>query len=99
MNKNGENMRKGIKVSVLVLMLLITTGCGKTTLTCTYDDQSIKYEIKDGKIISVTSTTDGKTTGATEEELEQMAYFNSDANEETVKAIKDTMGFIGATCK
>ena len=92
-------MKKGIRISILVLMLLITTGCGNKTLTCTYDDDTVKYEIKEGKIISVTSTTNGKTTKATAEELEQMEYFNTDSNEDTIKAIKDTMSFIGATCK
>lgn len=92
-------MKKGIKISVLILMLLLTTGCGNKTLTCTYDNDTVKYEIKEGKIIGVTSTTDGKTTKATKEELEQMEYFNTDSNEDTIKAIKDTMSFIGATCK
>lgn len=92
-------MKKGIKISVLVLMLLLTTGCGKKTLTCTYDDESVKYEIKNGKIVNAYSTSDGKIKKATAEELEDMEYFNSDSDDETIKNIKDTMGFIGATCK
>lgn len=92
-------MKKGIKISVLILMLLLTTGCGKTTLTCTYNNQSVKYEIKNGKITNVYSTVNGKTTEATEEELEQMAYFNSDSDEETIESIKSTFKLVGATCK
>lgn len=92
-------MKKGIKISILVLMLLITTGCGKKTLTCTYDGESVKYEIKNGKIVNAYSTSNGKTEKATAEELEDMEYFNSDSDEETIKNIKNTMGFIGATCK
>ena len=92
-------MKKGIKISVLVLMLLLTTGWGKKTLTCTYNDTTVKYEIKNGKVVNAYRTSNGETIKATEEELESMKYFNSDSDKETIESIKSTMALANATCK
>lgn len=94
-------MKNNLGIGILILMLLITTGCSKTkTLTCTYNNESVKYEIKDGKIINAYTVTDSGTRKATEEELEVMkSTYNSDSNEEAIRKIKDIFDLVDATCK
>ena len=94
-------MKRNLGIVILILMLLITTGCSKNkTLTCTYNNESVKYEIKDGKIINAYTVTGSGTKKATEEELEVMkSTYNSNSNEETIENIKSIFELVDATCK
>lgn len=90
-------MKSKVLISLIVGLGIFTlTGCGaKTTVTCTYNGQNVKYEVEKGKIVAAYNGD----TKVSESDLEAMEMFASETNEETVEAIKDLWTSVGGTCK
>ena len=89
-------MKKVLSLAVIGIFSLVLTGCGNTTLSCTQDGDTYKYELKDGKIVK--AWENGKAVSKSELD-DTNVFFKDKTNKETEQAIRDLVKMSGGSCK
>ena len=89
-------MKKVFSLALIGLFSLVLTGCGNTTFSCTQDEDTYKYELKDGKILK--AWENGKEVPKSELEATNDLFKNS-TDKETKEAITALVKMSGGSCK